>query len=668
MKIVASLLLLILCSLGLNAQLTTGFNYQAVARDGSGNILANSSVNLRFEIRESSATGTVVYDETHAITTNDYGLVHLILGNGNTSSGSFNGINWASAPHFLLVEMNGMAIDTAQFQDVPYARVATAMELGNLSDVNGSPMLDQVLTWDGSQWVPATQADADPTNELQSLSIVGNNLSISGGNTVSIPGFSGSVAGGDLGGTYPNPTVIALRGTSISSLTPSIGQVLQFNGSQWAPSAFSSASWLMSGNNIYYDAGNVGVGTNNPLTNFHVGAGDLVLFGGDLSTSGSKMFFNGSNGALTGGQIGGYNPADTTNLNSFSWGNETKAKGEHSAAFNWKTRALGNYSFAAGFDTYSPAYLQTTIGRYNVINTGSVATWVSTQPLFVIGNGLGNFNRNNALTLLKDGRLGLNEAAPSFFFHMKNFDLSTRSIYIDQHATTTSSSPQYGFYLDLDNFNSGSLAEVYGVFADVRNAGEVAYGLYGYGLSEASNSAHAYGVRAMAENDNGSGDAYGIFASVLSSSSSGTTYAGYFSGDVFSTGAYLPSDISLKTGIESSPSVLNKIVKLQIKSYSYRTDDFPDMNLPTGKRTGFIAQDIQKFMPELVKASTAPAATEEELQRGASQTEDVHYQAVDYAGMVPYLTKAIQEQQAIIEALKDQMKDMQAEIQQLKNN
>jgi hypothetical protein len=42
-------------------------------------------------------------------------------------------------------------------------------------------------------------------------------------------------AGGDLGGTFPNPGVIKLRGTSISNVLPASGQVLKFNGTQWAP-------------------------------------------------------------------------------------------------------------------------------------------------------------------------------------------------------------------------------------------------------------------------------------------------------------------------------------------------------------------------------------------------------------------------------------------------
>jgi hypothetical protein len=42
---------------------------------------------------------------------------------------------------------------------------------------------------------------------------------------------------GDLGGTVANPSVVKLQGTTVSAAPPALGNVLTYNGSNWAPAA-----------------------------------------------------------------------------------------------------------------------------------------------------------------------------------------------------------------------------------------------------------------------------------------------------------------------------------------------------------------------------------------------------------------------------------------------
>ncbi|HEY1021923.1 MAG TPA: hypothetical protein VGE06_06395, partial [Flavisolibacter sp.] len=58
-------------------------------------------------------------------------------------------------------------------------------------------------------------------------------------------GAPSGAAGGDLGGTYPNPSVMQLRGVALSNVSPANGQVLKFDGTQWVPGADNTGSFTL---------------------------------------------------------------------------------------------------------------------------------------------------------------------------------------------------------------------------------------------------------------------------------------------------------------------------------------------------------------------------------------------------------------------------------------
>lgn len=53
---------------------------------------------------------------------------------------------------------------------------------------------------------------------------------------------SGDAAGGDMGGTYPDPTVTGIQGRPVAATAPTSGQALKWDGSQWAPDDDATAS------------------------------------------------------------------------------------------------------------------------------------------------------------------------------------------------------------------------------------------------------------------------------------------------------------------------------------------------------------------------------------------------------------------------------------------
>lgn len=204
------------------------------------------------------------------------------------------------------------------------------------------------------------------------------------------------------------------------------------------------------------------------------------------------------------------------------------------------------------------------------------------------------------------------------------------------------------------NITSSSGTNNTGV-ASVCTGGSITYGF----ASTVSNALANYGVNCVAYNGQASFGArteasggsllnYGLYA--LASGAGATNYAGYFSGDVFTTGSYLPSDEMLKTDIaevdiDAAPEVISQI---QLHTYRYAHDQHPSMNLPEGDQLGVMAQELEALLPGLVKRAIQPAALD---SMGNETRPAMEFKAVNYDGLIPHLILALQKQQARLDAM-----------------
>jgi hypothetical protein len=126
-------------------------------------------------------------------------------------------------------------------------------------------------------------------------------------------------------------------------------------------------------------------------------------------------------------------------------------------------------------------------------------------------------------------------------------------------------------------------------------------------------------------------------------------YTLHVNGTAYCTsGAWSGSDARWKQNIQPLQGALAKILQLQGVSYEWRRQEFPDRGFEPGFQLGFIAQQVEPILPEVV------------------HTDAEGYKAIAYEKLTPVLTEAIKEQQNQIEALTAQNAQLAASVAELK--
>ncbi|MBO6880936.1 tail fiber domain-containing protein [Winogradskyella sp.] len=322
---------------------------------------------------------------------------------------------------------------------------------------------------------------------------------------------------------------------------------------------------------------------------------------------------------------------------SIAMGYYTTASEFFATAMGYSTTASGSYSTAMGRGTKANAHQSTAIGRYN-IGGGDLYNWVATDPLFEIGNGTDDANRANALTVLKNGNITINGKTT-----INEDTASSIAHAITGIKTHTGNYDAYGV------LGQNTITDFFGI--GVRgNGGYI--GVQGNSNGTGSNS--YFGVLGGSLGNN-TGTNYGVYGNA----SNGTTnYAVYAAGDLAHTGALInASDRKLKTNISTINNSLENIMRLNPTSYLIRENFQKTMNMSSNSQFGFIAQELQEVFPDLVSRNVHPGANK--------QDASIEYLGVNYIGLIPVLTKGIQEQQTTIETLEEKVERQEQVIASL---
>lgn len=431
---------------------THAIPYQAVVRDGAGNPLINHPLTVRCTLHDNTASGTSIYQETHTINTNNFGLFTLHIGTGVASIGNIDSIHWALYKKYLQVEFDTTAqgtsyidLGTQQLMAVPYALYAeTAGNALNApkgdAGVNGSNGTNGV---DGSNGQNGNNGvnGADGVS-VTSANITNDSLYLSLSN-------SQTLNAGKLNGGLPNGT--------------NVGDVLTWDGSNWNSTASNS---------------NLPIVATSP-------ASDITT---NSATSGGTITSDGGYSIIAKGVCWG------TNINP-------TVSGSHS------NEGIGGYSFASNLNNLNPttnyyyrSYATNSMGTgYGITYVLNTLTPLLPSILTEVINNYGPNSINSGITIINNGNVPIIDAGicwsttsnptinSSSYSSLGSLQTGTHNIHINGLApntnyylrsyATNSTGTSYGNELTFITLNPLSIGMSYqgGIVAHILQLGEPGY-------------------------------------------------------------------------------------------------------------------------------------------------------------------------------------------------
>ena len=145
------------------AQVPQGFNYQAIARDGSGNPITGATIKVKLSVLSdttgfyASGSGAYIWEEEHLnVKTNSFGLFTVVFGDLSATktlgtANSFSAIDWSQSPLFIGTKIANPTtyknLGSAKLWSVPYSMVSgdLAGPLKKLAVTGETSVMDEAL-------------------------------------------------------------------------------------------------------------------------------------------------------------------------------------------------------------------------------------------------------------------------------------------------------------------------------------------------------------------------------------------------------------------------------------------------------------------------------------------------------------------------------------------
>ncbi len=155
MKKLFTVIVVILFTTTIQAESPQKISYQAIIRNTKGELVKNQSIGMKISIYFYNKTMPVTsYAETQTPTTNENGLVSILIGTGTVVTGIFADIDWAARAFYLKTEIDpggrtsySITSDT-QILSVPYAlhaKTSTTAQRAESLSINGATYTPEYL-------------------------------------------------------------------------------------------------------------------------------------------------------------------------------------------------------------------------------------------------------------------------------------------------------------------------------------------------------------------------------------------------------------------------------------------------------------------------------------------------------------------------------------------